>query len=306
MLKADSSKQAAKQEVSLTLSTEESSSSALHLNVDSSGNVKLDSSNQTEKEGNEQNFYIPLQSNKQTPKQVIQDVALKIGVEGNNPNHKLFMRTKLVTPTILNKKLDDKPLASSTPMFPPANMIQKKFFDGKNMSKSNASARSFDRMSETSEDFKYKIPSSPSASSSSSANLYKRQSSKSRSKLEFCIPVNVTEFPNVQNPAQMVEAPIFHPNEKEFQDPIEYVEKIRLQAEKFGICRIIPPANFKPECKVADDMRFTAYNQYIHKMLYRWGPNFKELMAIKKYLQTQNITLTQSPWVNAGKFFNTK
>lgn len=44
-------------------------------------------------------------------------------------------------------------------------------------------------------------------------------------------------------------------------------------------------------------MRFTAYNQYVHRMLHRWGPNVKEMMAIKKYLATQSITLTQPPWV---------
>jgi len=55
--------------------------------------------------------------------------------------------------------------------------------------------------------------------------------------------------------------------------------------------------NFQPECKVSDDMRFTAYNQYVHRMLHRWGPNVKEMMAIKKYLATQSITLTQPPWV---------
>lgn len=44
-------------------------------------------------------------------------------------------------------------------------------------------------------------------------------------------------------------------------------------------------------------MRFTAYNQYVHRMLHRWGPNVKEMMAIKKYLATQSITLTRSPWV---------
>lgn len=54
---------------------------------------------------------------------------------------------------------------------------------------------------------------------------------------------------------------------------------------------------FQPECKVSDDMRFTAYNQYVHRMLHRWGPNVKEMMAIKKYLATQSITLTQPPWV---------
>lgn len=158
--------------------------------------------------------------------------------------------------------------------------------------------KNLDKHSDSLDEIKYKVPSSPSASSSSSAKLYKRQTSKMRTKLDFCLPINVTEFPNAQSQAQMVEAPVFHPSDKEFQDPLEYIEKIRLQAEKFGICRIVPPSTFKPECKVSDDMRFTAYNQYINKMLYRWGPNFKELMAIKKYLETQNISLTQPPWVS--------
>lgn len=112
------------------------------------------------------------------------------------------------------------------------------------------------------------------------------------------MPVATSAFPTVNDTAMIVEAPVFHPTEKEFQDPIEYITKIQVQAEKFGICRVVPPSTFKPECKVADDMRFTAYNQYVHKMMHRWGPNFKELMAITKYLKTQNITMTQPPWVS--------
>lgn len=95
----------------------------------------------------------------------------------------------------------------------------------------------------------------------------------------------------------MVEAPVFRPTEKEFQDPIEFFERILPVASRFGICRIIPPASFKPECRVSDDMRFTAYNQYIHKMLHRWGPSAKELAAIKKYLDTQNISMQHPPWI---------
>ncbi|KAI4471837.1 lysine-specific demethylase [Holotrichia oblita] len=134
------------------------------------------------------------------------------------------------------------------------------------------------------DDVRYKVPSSPSASSSSSAKLVnKRQTGKTRNRLPeaaYTQVVNVAEFPNpqaqqVRHQAQIVEAPCFHPTEKEFQDPLDYIEKIRARAEKFGICRIIPPANFKPECKVSDDMRFTAYNQYVNKLLHRWGPNFR-------------------------------
>lgn len=161
------------------------------------------------------------------------------------------------------------------------------------------------------DDVKYKIPSSPSASSSSSAKLVnRRQPGKTRNRsaeAAYTPVMNVAEFPSpqpqqVRQQAQIVEAPAFHPTEKEFQDPLDYIEKIRGKAEKFGICRIIPPANFKPECKVSDDMRFTAYNQYVNKLLHRWGPNFKELMAIRKYLETQKITLTHPPWVSVCTF----
>lgn len=95
----------------------------------------------------------------------------------------------------------------------------------------------------------------------------------------------------------MVEAPVFRPTEKEFQDPIEFIERIRPLAARFGLCRIIPPASFKPECRVSDEMRFMAYNQYVHKMLHRWGPSAKELGAIRKYLATQSIQLQQPPLI---------
>uniref|UniRef100_A0A0K8S2W9 Protein Jumonji n=1 Tax=Lygus hesperus TaxID=30085 RepID=A0A0K8S2W9_LYGHE len=108
---------------------------------------------------------------------------------------------------------------------------------------------------------------------------------------------STNEFPVPGTTARMVDAPTFYPTEKEFQDPLEYIEQITPQARSFGICRIVPPSIFKPECKVTDDMRFTAYNQYVHKMLYRWGPNVREMTAIKKYLATQCIALKQPPLI---------
>lgn len=58
---------------------------------------------------------------------------------------------------------------------------------------------------------------------------------------------NNMTFPDTKanNEARVVEAPTFHPTEKDFQDPLEYIDKIRSIAEKFGICRVIPPPNFK-------------------------------------------------------------
>lgn len=37
------------------------------------------------------------------------------------------------------------------------------------------------------------------------------------------------------------EAPVFSPNEIEFQDPLAYIDKIRSIAEQSGICKIKPP-----------------------------------------------------------------
>lgn len=38
------------------------------------------------------------------------------------------------------------------------------------------------------------------------------------------------------------EAPVFIPTEEEFRNPLVYIQKIRPLAEKYGICRIKPPA----------------------------------------------------------------
>ncbi|KAK8728080.1 hypothetical protein OTU49_009380, partial [Cherax quadricarinatus] len=95
----------------------------------------------------------------------------------------------------------------------------------------------------------------------------------------------------------LTRAPTFFPSEEEFTDPLDYIEKIRPEAEQFGLCRIVPPSNFKPECRVNDDMRFTGNNQYIHKMMRRWGPNVRTLHAIKRCLAKQNIELTSNPLI---------
>ncbi|KAK4877736.1 hypothetical protein RN001_010242 [Aquatica leii] len=281
-----------KQEVSLMLSADESNAStsiAVQLDLNTAEVVNPENSIQANREDGDQLFYIPLQPGKQSS-QVIQGVAVKLGTKGaSGPNQKVVMSAKLIThaPSGVQKVLE-KP----TSMYPPP--IKTKASDVKMYTKHASNSRSSDH----SEEIKYKIPSSPSASSSSSTKVTKRQQIKTRIRpLEFCNPVVSNEFPSADSPAIILEAPTFYPNDKEFQDPLEYIEKIRHHAEKFGICRIVPPSHFKPECKVSDDMRFTAYNQYVHKMLHRWGPNFKELMAIKKYLETQNIILTHPPWI---------
>ncbi|KAL8108562.1 hypothetical protein AgCh_024872 [Apium graveolens] len=48
------------------------------------------------------------------------------------------------------------------------------------------------------------------------------------------------------------DAPVFYSSEVEFQDAIGYIEKIRQEAEGFGICKIVPPPSWKPPCPLKE------------------------------------------------------
>ena len=41
------------------------------------------------------------------------------------------------------------------------------------------------------------------------------------------------------------DSPVFHPSEEEFRDPVAYIKRIRCDAEKFGVCVIVPPVSWK-------------------------------------------------------------
>lgn len=64
------------------------------------------------------------------------------------------------------------------------------------------------------------------------------------------------------------EAPTFHPTVAEFKmGPINYIAKIRSQAEKYGICKIVPPKSFKPPFAVdANCFEFTPRTQRLNEL----------------------------------------
>ncbi|XP_031618620.1 protein Jumonji [Contarinia nasturtii] len=261
-------------------------------------------------------FYIPLQcmgnsSVGNSSDQLIQGVAVKLGTEGpEGPNQKVIMHAKLVTKSQMG--------ANATPIPEGMGManiheIVKNLIANKEMASTKSvpigtvqprlKVNDLTKPSTSTLPTEIVLSNQPSASNltrhNSNQSLFSQKTkSTKRPKNEQTIqPSNNTAFPRYDDPAQMVEAPVFRPTEKEFQDPIEFINRITPIAARFGLCRIIPPSTFKPECKISDDMRFTAYNQYVHKMLHRWGPSVKEFSAIKKYLATQCITLNQPPLI---------
>ncbi|XP_065074276.1 titin [Ochlerotatus camptorhynchus] len=324
-------KSAVQPAVSLTLSPEEGAkSAAIAVPLDSKAEAskktpeeKKPATDESDDDGH--TFYIPLQgpnaAGSGKTDQLIQGVAVKLGTEGpEGPNQRVIMHAKLVTkaqmgsnttpiPESMNVQELVKSLMAAGPgmskdgisKMVPVGTVQPRF--------KSSDSTVVDKTPAPSVSAAVVAPSTPAPedtrgglsriNSNSSLNSSQRsKNAKAKAKIDTQVqPDNNTAFPRRDDPAQMVEAPVFKPNDKEFHDPIEYIERIAPVAARFGICRIIPPASFKPECRIADDMRFMAYNQYVHKMLHRWGPSAKEYAAIKKYLATQSINLQSPPLI---------
>ncbi|KAL2348037.1 hypothetical protein Fmac_002037 [Flemingia macrophylla] len=61
--------------------------------------------------------------------------------------------------------------------------------------------------------------------------------------------------------------PVYYPTEDEFKDPLEYIYKIRPEAEPYGICKIVPPKTWKPPFALdLDHFTFPTKSQAIHKL----------------------------------------
>ncbi|XP_075102065.1 lysine-specific demethylase JMJ17 isoform X2 [Nicotiana tabacum] len=61
--------------------------------------------------------------------------------------------------------------------------------------------------------------------------------------------------------------PVYYPTEDEFKDPLGFIYKIRPEAEKYGICKIIPPKSWKPPFALdLNAFMFPTKTQAIHQL----------------------------------------
>ncbi|PSS04169.1 Lysine-specific demethylase [Actinidia chinensis var. chinensis] len=61
--------------------------------------------------------------------------------------------------------------------------------------------------------------------------------------------------------------PVYYPTEDEFKDPLEFIHKIRPEAEPYGICKIVPPSSWKPPFALdLDSFTFPTKTQAIHQL----------------------------------------
>ena len=67
---------------------------------------------------------------------------------------------------------------------------------------------------------------------------------------------------------ELVEAPTFYPTAAEFENPLGYVESVREEAERFGICCIVPPPSWKPPFMLdLNKLKFPTRVQKINELM---------------------------------------
>lgn len=86
-----------------------------------------------------------------------------------------------------------------------------------------------------------------------------------------CLKVTASWHPEAAQIPVLEEAPVFHPTEEEFKDTLNYVANIRPKAERYGICRIVPPPSWKlpellKEKKKWETEKFSTYVQEVDEL----------------------------------------
>ncbi|GAA5807670.1 hypothetical protein MFLAVUS_001041 [Mucor flavus] len=92
------------------------------------------------------------------------------------------------------------------------------------------------------------------------------------------------ETPKTNRIFGIQEAPTFYPTKDEFKDPLGYIEKISPQGEKYGIIKIVPPKDYKPEFSLkTENFRFKTRIQKLNSMEGETRTNVNYLEQLTKY-----------------------
>merc|ERR1719430_2224566 len=88
------------------------------------------------------------------------------------------------------------------------------------------------------------------------------------------------------------EAPVFTPTMEEFKDSMAYIEKIRPIAEKFGICKIRPPDEWRPPFMVdLDKLKFKPWIQRLNELEAHTRIKLNFLDQVAKFWELQGSSL---------------
>ena len=82
-------------------------------------------------------------------------------------------------------------------------------------------------------------------------------------------PVRSAFKPESAHHYDVPSVPVYHPTEEEWAgDPLAYINKIRPEAEKFGVCNIVCPPSWRPEFRLPnkDELRFRTRIQAVNEL----------------------------------------
>jgi [histone H3]-trimethyl-L-lysine4 demethylase len=81
------------------------------------------------------------------------------------------------------------------------------------------------------------------------------------------------------------DGPVYHPSEEEFLNPLQYIATIRPEAEKYGICKIVPPPSWKPPFMVdIDTFEFNTRIQIVNELQIKVSSSPEYKVWNSKYL----------------------
>ncbi|PSN75415.1 PLU-1-domain-containing protein [Corynespora cassiicola Philippines] len=95
------------------------------------------------------------------------------------------------------------------------------------------------------------------------------------------------------------EAPTYRPTADEFKDPIQYIQKIRDEAQQYGIAKIVPPDSWNPPFPVdTERFHFRTRRQELNSVEGGTRANLNYLDQLAKFHKQHGNSLTRFPSVD--------
>ncbi|KAF9169282.1 hypothetical protein BGX20_010525 [Mortierella sp. AD010] len=92
------------------------------------------------------------------------------------------------------------------------------------------------------------------------------------------------------------DAPCYYPTPEEFIEPLRFIDSIRPEAEKAGICKIIPPEGWKPTFALdTEAFRFKTRIQKLNSMEGETRTNLNYLEQLYKFHRQQGHPVLKIP-----------
>ncbi|KAL7311869.1 hypothetical protein PS15m_009582 [Mucor circinelloides] len=100
------------------------------------------------------------------------------------------------------------------------------------------------------------------------------------------------------------EAPTFYPTKDEFKDPLAYIKNLEGPGSKYGIIKIVPPADYRPEFSLnTESFRFKTRVQKLNEIEGETRTAVNYLEQVKSYYKLRGKSTTNIPKLDQ-KFVN--